>query len=128
MQLAAAAVLAIGIAVPQFMPKDDELHMQPLRSISSSRSAAETLKAGQRYAFAFDILDDAYVSFESEIRFANGEVIRQKHPLVADAAKNSVWIGTPELPVGACELSIIGVRGDGNRSVIEKQAFNVVPQ
>lgn len=128
MQLTAAAVLAVGIAVPQFMQQEDSWAGRPHR-FSASRSATDMSFAADKPIHAsVDIQSEpGYVRFDMEIVDAKRRNVRVLPSVSAETATETVFFVTPELPEGAYVLSIIGVRGDGNRTVTETHEFNVVP-
>jgi anti-sigma factor RsiW len=131
MQLTAAAVLTVGIALPRLIPDDDVLHMQPMRALSATRAPQEGMPrftAGQPLAVPHDIvLDDLQARVAAEIRDAKGKVVRpMSETLSAEQARDGVVISTSELPAGRYTLSILGVRADGNRWKIEEHPFEVV--
>jgi hypothetical protein len=129
MQLVAAAILAVGIGLPQFLHKDAPSWTQPARLLTANRDIGkQTWKAGQPIVALLEIQSDPqFMRYDIEIRDAKGRHVRDLPPVSADDAKNTISFGTGELPAGAYTLSITGVRGDGNRSVTEMREFQIVP-
>jgi hypothetical protein len=127
MQIAAAAVLAIGIALPQFIERDAPSVMA-LPALASSRDAsAVTYKRGATIVGSLEIQPhDGCVRYELAIRDANGETTRELDPVTAEAANETQVLITGPLPVGKYTLSIHGVQADGNRTEVETRKFQVV--
>ncbi|MGN6185999.1 MAG: hypothetical protein ACTHQM_20400 [Thermoanaerobaculia bacterium] len=130
MQLGAAAVLAVGIAVPQFVQRDRDIRtsISPYRKLEANRATGPmTFKHGQLISAPFEIQPQpGAVRYEAVLRNAKRETLGATRIITAEQANDAQSLTTDPLPVGSYELSITGVRGDGNRAGIETFEFQVV--
>ncbi|HEX2835757.1 MAG TPA: hypothetical protein VHW00_22280 [Thermoanaerobaculia bacterium] len=130
MQLTAAAVLAVGIAVPQFVQRDEGRAWNgTYRRFDVTRSdrSLQTFKRGQLIGGIYEIQSQpGAVRYDVAIRDARGRTVVELDPVTAEAANDTQMLTADSLPVGKYKLSITGVRADGNRTGFETFEFQVV--
>jgi hypothetical protein len=130
MQIAAASILAVGIAVPQMVPSRETAIVGTPVSLTASRAAAvQTFPAGRAILGAFDVLSPDAEAVRYELRIVDAQTrkkVRDLRPITAEEAQDTVTFGTSALPAGRYKLLVTGVRADGNRRVSEEYEFHVV--
>ncbi|HET8799126.1 MAG TPA: hypothetical protein VFO89_15645 [Thermoanaerobaculia bacterium] len=129
MQIAAAAVLAVGIAVPQLVPSREVAIVGTPVSLTASRAAAaQTFPANKHFVAEFDVLAPVDEAVGYELRIVDAQTrkkVRDLRTITAKEAQETVSF-VSELPAGRYKLLVTGVQADGNRAVPEEYEFHVV--